>query len=269
VRPLARRVAGDVVGVLPWFDYRLKITRVADAWRLLLFERREARALAKQLPSLPRARVVTIIPTYRRPDALIEAIRSALAQTVEDHAVLVVDDGAGLPPLPDDARLTAVSLSRNCGVVGVVRNVGIRLSRSEVLAFLDDDNTWSEEHLEAALAAHARGVPLTYSGLERVTDTGAPVDILARTFVRRDLKEHGFVDASTIVVRRGRGTFFSRTPRRFGDFPREDWEFAWRLSRRRRVELVPNITVRYVIHRESHFTDWSSEVPASDTNGGR
>ena len=36
--------------------------------------------------------VTTVVPTYRRPESLARAVRSALDQTVSDHVVVVVDD---------------------------------------------------------------------------------------------------------------------------------------------------------------------------------
>ena len=38
--------------------------------------------------------------TYKRPELLQRAVRSALAQTVADQLVIVVDDGGGLPSCP-------------------------------------------------------------------------------------------------------------------------------------------------------------------------
>ena len=133
-------------------------------------ESTEVSRLAAGLSHRPEALVVTVIPTYRRPDSLLRAVRSALAQTVVDHVVVVVDDGGGLPAMPVHPRLVAVSLSKNMGIAGVVRNVGIRLSVSEYVAFLDDDNEWAPEHLEVALAALRTGpVP----GVHRGTTTTA------------------------------------------------------------------------------------------------
>ena len=51
-------------------------------------------------------------------------MRSALAQTVSDQLVVVVDDGGGLPELPRDGRVVAIRLTRNYGCLGMVRNVG-------------------------------------------------------------------------------------------------------------------------------------------------
>jgi len=113
----------------------------------------------------PRARrhplrsCLTVIATYRRPELLPCAIRSALAQDLEDHAVVVVDDGGGLPStLPDDERLTTISLSRNLGVAGVTPQRRDSASRAQqYLAFLETTNEWRPDHLSRSLEAHARG----------------------------------------------------------------------------------------------------------------
>src|SRR5262249_25573705 len=132
------------------------------------------------------ALVATIVPTYRRPEQLRSAVRSALAQTITDHVVVVVDDGAGLPDLPADPRLWACSLSANTAVAGVVRNVGIRLTSSTYVAFLDDDNEWEPNHLEVALSAlerrgsdPSRGPDLVYTALRRSLPDGRPLDVLS------------------------------------------------------------------------------------------
>ena len=65
------------------------------------------------------ARVACIVPTYKRRERLVSAIESILAQTFQDFVIVVVDDGGGLPDLPKDPRLTAVSLSKNVGIAGV------------------------------------------------------------------------------------------------------------------------------------------------------
>lgn len=260
LRHVPRRLAGRgiraSVGTLPWFAFWLRARRPHLAAALLVREAREARRLRRAVGGPVTAAVVTVIPTHRRPEPLLRAVRSALAQTVDDHHVLVVDDGAGLPPLPDHPRLTAVSLRRNVGTVGVVRNVGIRLSRSSYLAFLDDDNTWAPTHLEVALGCLAEGADLVCAGLRRVTGDGQEVDVLAGPVTRAELRERSTVDASAIVARRRPGVRFARTPCRYGEFPREDWELVWRLGRSLRVVRGPEVTVTYVVHDDSRYTAW-------------
>ncbi len=242
------------------FEARNKAVRWPSAVWAARTERGEVRRLSRTV-AVPTALVATIVPTYARPELLVRAVRSALAQTVVDHVVVVVDDGAGLPALPDDSRLVAVSLSRNTARAGVVRNVGIALSRSTYLAFLDDDNEWHPHHLAVALEALGRGADLVYTGMERVHPDGTRLDVLSRPFDRRALAEGSFVDTNCVVARRGRGVRFSRLPRSRASVPGEDWELVWRLSRRRRISHVPEITVTYLVNPHSYYTRWETDEP--------
>lgn len=247
-------------GIWPLFEARNKAVGWPSAVWAARTERSEVRRLSTTVV-VPQALVATIVPTFRRPELLVRAVHSALAQTIDDHVVLVVDDGAGLPELPDDSRLVAVSLSRNTGRLGVVRNVGIALSSSTYLAFLDDDNEWHPHHLAVTMEALGRGADLVYTSVERVHPDGTRLDVLSHPFDRRAFAEESFVDANSILVRRGRGVRFSRLPRSTSTLPKEDWEFVWRLSRRKRVSHVPEITVTYLVNPRSYYTSWGTDEP--------
>jgi glycosyltransferase involved in cell wall biosynthesis len=236
-------------------EAKAQLLRAPQTLRNLRFERAEIRRLRASLPQLPSARTVTVIPTYRRRALLAVAIQSALAQTDEDHVVVVVDDAGGEVVDFDHPRLTQVSLSRNVGVAGVVRNVGIGISASRYCAFLDDDNVWLPNHLRVAIDALEGGADLVYSGLERVDAGGAVTAVLSDPFDRRRLRSDNFVDTSMVTMRRARWARFSRMPRRFGDVTIEDWELVRRVSRRHVVVHAPEVTVRYLVHEGSYYTD--------------
>ena len=251
-----RRVLRDRFGIWPMHEVKTKVLLGRHVRALRRFEDAEVARLRRPLP-MPL--VTTVIPTYKRPRLLVPAVESALAQTIADQLVVVVDDGGGLPALPSDPRLVAVSLSRNTGVVGIVRNVGIRLTDSPYLAFLDDDNTWREDHLAHALAALRSGADLTYSAVERHRADGAPVDVLSAPFDRHTLADGDpYVDTNGLVLRRDPLVLYSRLPRTKTTIPKEDWEFVWRAARTRVVRHVPEPTVRYLINPESYYTDWDS-----------
>lgn len=259
---MLRGILRDTFGTWPLFEVRNKVLHWPSAIRARRTERSEVERLGATVV-VPPALVATIIATYGRPESLVRAVRSALAQTETDHVVVVVDDGAGLPPLPDDDRLVAVSLSRNTGRAGVVRNVGIALSRSTYVAFLDDDNEWRPHHLATALDVLHRGADLVYTGVERVRPDGTHLDVLSRPFDRRALTEASFVDTNSIVLRREGsegGVRFSRLPRAGENVPGEDWELVWRLSRHRRVAHVPEVTVTYLVNPDSYFMRWETDV---------
>ncbi|WP_323378311.1 glycosyltransferase family 2 protein [Streptomyces smaragdinus] len=250
---LLKRVFGWLVLYEAWNKVRLSWTAVG----LRRFETREVGRLGVSPP--PRALVATVIATYRRPESLRRAVAAALGQTVGDQVVVVVDDGAGLPDLPSDPRLYAVSLSRNVGVAGVVRNVGVRLSRSRYVAFLDDDNVWERDHLERALAAleaPSGGPDGVYTALRRVSADGTELDVLSVPFSRRDSAHASFLDTNAFVARRTRALHFSRLRRTPSVLPREDWELIRRYSRRHTVRHLPVPTVRYLANPDSYYTTW-------------
>jgi glycosyltransferase involved in cell wall biosynthesis len=245
-------------GWLVLFELRNKVLLAPSALRLHRLESAETRRLAATA-TVPEALVATVVATHRRPEELRAAVRSALAQTVRDQVVIVVDDGAGLPELPDDPRLFAVSLARNTGVAGVVRNVGIRLTRSRYVAFLDDDNQWEPDHLARALAVleSPGGPDGVYTALRRVLPDGTERDVLSVPFDRHRAAREAFLDTNAFVARRDRALHFSRLRRTPKVLPREDWELIHRYSRKHAVRHVPYATVRYLVNPGSFYTTWS------------
>ena len=255
----ARRALRDTFGLWPMHEAATRAKLGHRVPALKRFEDAEVARLRPRTRHLPAALVATVMPTYKRPELLQEAVESALGQTVKDHVVIVVDDGGGLPTLPHDPRLVAVGLSHNTHVLGLVRNVGIRLTRSRFIAFLDDDNTWRADHLEAALVGLAEGADLVYTAVERRRGDGSVHDVLSTPFDRITFRDSSsYVDANSLVVRRGPDAIFSRIPRVRATLPKEDWEFVHRFAKRHVVTHVTAPTVRYLVNEESYYTAWKA-----------
>ncbi|WP_418154733.1 glycosyltransferase family 2 protein [Actinoalloteichus caeruleus] len=265
-KDLLRRLVGRHVVAERWYRLRYAATRRAARAE----EDAEVERLSTVVAPVPEATVVVVIPTYRRPGRLLAAVRSALGQTVRDVAVLVVDDGGGeVGTLPPDPRLRLIRLGRNHGSCGLARNVGIRLSRSPFVAFLDDDNTWRPDHLERALRAlrEEPGPGLAYTAVRRLRADGSQLDIIGREFDRRAHTDDSWADSNSIVVTRSPLVRFDPWARPRSVNPKEDWELVHRLSRRMRVTYVPVVTVDYAVHRGSYFTDWGERSGAGAWNG--
>jgi GT2 family glycosyltransferase len=102
--------------------------------------------------------VSVVIPTYNRRRQVERATASVLAQTFQDFELLVIDDGShdgtgqSLGSLDERLRY---HWQANRGPAAA-RNAGIRLARGPVVAFLDADNQWLPDHLEAVVAVLAR-----------------------------------------------------------------------------------------------------------------
>jgi len=104
-----------------------------------------------------QSEVTVVIPTRNRPEMVVKAVRSALAQTHPVHEVIVVVDGA------DDSTVEAVEAlgdaRARCHVLPVnggannARNQGAVQATTAWVAFLDDDDEWLPEKIERQLAA--------------------------------------------------------------------------------------------------------------------
>ncbi|HEY3258214.1 MAG TPA: glycosyltransferase family 2 protein, partial [Gemmatimonadaceae bacterium] len=100
-------------------------------------------------------RVSVVIPTHMRPDLVARAVRSALAQSVTNIEVIVTVDGRDKPTCAAlqsvaDKRLVIHVPERRLGNADA-RNAGVALARAEWVAFLDDDDEWLPQKLEAQL----------------------------------------------------------------------------------------------------------------------
>jgi len=103
--------------------------------------------------------VSVVIPTFNREATVLEAIRSAFAQTLVPKEVIVVDDGSTDGTwrlLRQEAqrqgeRLRTLRLEH--GERGRARNHGIRGATASYVAFLDSDDLWRQDHLEVQVGA--------------------------------------------------------------------------------------------------------------------
>jgi glycosyltransferase involved in cell wall biosynthesis len=100
--------------------------------------------------------VSVVVPAYERGDVVGRAIDSALAQTIEDIEVLVVDDGSSddteaVVAAYDDERVRYLAHETNRGV-SAARNTGVDAATGEYVAFLDSDDEWLPRKLARQLA---------------------------------------------------------------------------------------------------------------------
>ncbi|WP_439425540.1 glycosyltransferase family 2 protein [Oenococcus alcoholitolerans] len=103
--------------------------------------------------------VDVVIPTYERPlkysfqsEMLFDAIKSVLNQTYPVNSIFVVADGKSpsakkiVKKFSDDKIIFLETGEKKGG--GSARNVGIRASKSDFVAFLDDDDIWRSDKIE-------------------------------------------------------------------------------------------------------------------------
>jgi len=99
--------------------------------------------------------ITVIIPTYNRYDFLKRAIASVISQTYRAKEIIVVDDGSNdnTSQIIQDFPNIRYIYQKNSGVSSA-RNLGIKNTSYEWIAFLDSDDEWYESKLEEQVAFH-------------------------------------------------------------------------------------------------------------------
>ena len=114
------------------------------------------------------ASVSAVIPTRNRPEMVVAAVESALAQTHGPLEVIVVVDGPDPPTVAaledlrkrtGDSRLRILALAESHGGAEA-RNLGVREARGAWVAFLDDDDLWLPQKLSRQLDAAERSIAI-------------------------------------------------------------------------------------------------------------
>lgn len=106
--------------------------------------------------TLENPKISVIIPTWNRALSVKNAIASALRQTCPPYEILVCDDGSTdnteeVVRAMGDSRIRWIP-GHHVGCPAVPRNRGIGISEGDWIAFLDSDDAWLPEKLEAQLA---------------------------------------------------------------------------------------------------------------------
>lgn len=155
--------------------------------------------------------VSVVIPTYNMARYLAEAVQSVLDQTYPHFEIHVIDDGSTDNPREAIAHLMASGRIQfhaipNSGQ-GKAKNVGIRASRGQFIAFLDADDLWVPDKLERQLPLFTRpGIGVVYTDFSRIDASGAPLPrgrVVPRTgWITNELLIDNFVTGMASIVRR-------------------------------------------------------------------
>jgi hypothetical protein len=112
-----------------------------------------------------------VIPVFNRPKQFLLALGSVFRQRgLEDEniEVIVVDDNSKPPLNLEGWPARVVSLSRNSGPAAA-RNAGVRAASGELIAFLDSDDVWLPDKLQAQIALLRQVRAANPQGLHAVT----------------------------------------------------------------------------------------------------
>ncbi len=171
--------------------------------------------------------ISVIIPTYNRYDAVHNAVKSVIRQTWPDIEIIVIDDGScdpRTPQLPASLRQLIEGTSRSIQVImlpenlrkkynqrggdppcqGLVRNKGIDVATGTWIAFLDDDDEWSDPtKLEKQMnVMHKNAIPFSITNMTYEGGTLHHKKPLPEILKHRDIQCGNPIPLSTVIVRK-------------------------------------------------------------------
>ena len=98
--------------------------------------------------------VSVIIPYFNKKEYIIQTVDSVLKQTFQDFEIIIIYDDENLEDYKylinnfnKNPNIKVIKNPRNLGV-GISRNIGIKNSSGQFLAFLDADDLWLPNKLD-------------------------------------------------------------------------------------------------------------------------
>ncbi len=198
----------------------------------------------------PNPLVSVIIPTFKRPALVLQAVKCAIDQTVSDLEIIVVIDGgdcatvAALESL-SLPQLRLLSLEKQVGG-SRARNEGVSIARGEWIAFLDDDDLWLPQKLAKQLAVARKSscsdpivackVVARTQGGEVVWPRKLPTEPLSEYLLARDTwtQGEGLLQTSTLLVTR---RLLKKVTFEDGLRKHQDWDWILRAAREPGVKI--------------------------------
>lgn len=143
--------------------------------------------------------VSVVVATYKREDALRNALNSLVEQTYKNIEVVLVDDNANeewntkveavIQAYKEQCDINYIQNKMNKGSAET-RNIGIRVAQGEYITFLDDDDMYLPKKIENQLK-HMRETQADFSitDLELFSEKGTKIEKRTREYIKENTKK--------------------------------------------------------------------------------
>lgn len=211
---------------------------------------------------MKKPEVSVVIAAYNCGNFIMETVSSVINQTFQNWELIIVDDCSN-DDTPEkiarfnDNRIKIIRLDNNSGLPATPRNIGIRASKSEFIAFLDHDDLWSPEKLNVQIE-YLRKDPETaliccpfkiINSEKKYNDSKTtPKRKLQTGFLYEKLVQYNFIACSSVVVRAsviGKVGVFDEDPEISAA---EDWDLWLRIARQHKITFIPQTLGIYRMH---------------------
>ena len=203
--------------------------------------------------------ISVVIPTYNRANDLIAAIHSVLNQTYPITEILICDDGS-----VDNSKELVTNLNNpkvkwlECGKNGgpaIPRNMGIKNSIGNWVAFLDNDDEWINTKIEKQILAlqhsDAKACCCNASRIRFSEDKGAYLDYKKTEITTLDLMLQNSIICSSALVNKELVLETSMFPEDKKFIAIEDYCLWLRISTKTKFLFINENLVKYSDNAET------------------
>ncbi len=157
-----------------------------------------------------------LINNYNYEDFIVEAVESALGQTVEFDEVIVVDDGStdsSIEKLQEkysqNDKVKLIVKEKNEGQLSSF-NIGYSASNGDIICFLDSDDKYQSNYLENILKIYnlCPECDFLFCGYEKLKDSGSLSDKISQ-------QQESQIDVLQYVRNRGCSAVFTLHTKRY------------------------------------------------------
>ncbi len=209
-----------------------------------------------------------VIPTYNRCELLKRAIDSVINQSLDDWELIIVDNYS-----TDNTKMLVKNYKnqkikyfqvKNLGVIAKSRNLGIKKSKGEFIAFLDSDDWWYSNKLEVILK-YITDYDFIYHDMDVYVDNKKTKEKLRVRNLKSPIFDDLMVNANAII--NSSVVFRASLLEKVGLIDEsnnlssiEDYDFWIQISRKTNLfKLIPDALGGYQKHADnaSNFSDAS------------
>lgn len=153
--------------------------------------------------------VSIITPTYNCESTINATINSVVSQTYDNWEMIIIDDCSSDDTikivndwLTKDNRITLIQLKTNSGA-SIARNHGMKIAHGKYVAFLDGDDTWSNNKLEKQIEFMMRNnLAMTYTPYYICDQSLKPLEIkkAPKMVDYRELLKWNRIGCLTVII---------------------------------------------------------------------
>lgn len=147
-----------------------------------------------------------IIPTYNQCEFLERCLKSISEQTYKNFEIIVIDNSSTDNTKSIIEKFSYLPLkyllNKNKGMIAQSRNLGIKLSKGEIIAFIDSDDYWKTEKLDRCYKKIKQGYDFVFHNLKIKDNKELKGRFLRKPYYKDLIINGNIINNSSVVIRK-------------------------------------------------------------------